>query len=87
VICQINAARTGTYGVRVFEPGTTDPSTVRTFEGILPSGTDIENTDQLLDERNVNNVYEVIAVIDTLWENLQPDLVLVLKRITATTQS
>jgi hypothetical protein len=86
VIAQINAARVGTFGVRVYEPAGQEPSTVRTFEGILPSGTDVENTDQLVDERS-GNVYEVVSIIDTLWENLQPDLNLVLKRVTATTQS
>jgi hypothetical protein len=86
VLAQINAARTATYGVRVSEPGASIPRTIRLFEGVLPSGTDIENTDQLVDERS-GNVYEVVAVIDTLWENLQPDLNLVLKRVTATTQS
>jgi hypothetical protein len=85
VLCQINAARNGTYGVRVFEPGTTEPSTIRTFEGVMPSGTGVENTDRLVDEKS-GNVFEVIAVIDPLYEYLQPDLQLVLKRVTATTQ-
>jgi hypothetical protein len=86
VLCQINAQRVATYGVRVFEPSSPTPSTIRLFEGVLPSGTDVENTDQLVDERS-GYVYEVVSVIDTLWENLQPDLNLVLKRVTATTQS
>jgi hypothetical protein len=86
VPAQINAARTGTYGVRVFEPADPIPSTVRLFEGVFPSGTNIENTDQVRDQRS-GNTYEVVSIIDTLWENLAPDLNAVLKRITATTQS
>lgn len=86
VLAQINAARVGTFGVRVFEPAAETPSTVRMFEGVLPSGTDVENTDQLLDE-NSGRIYEVVTIIDTLWENLQPDLNLVLKRVTATVQA
>jgi hypothetical protein len=78
---QINAARTGTYGVKTFEPAFPIPSTVRVYEGVMPSGTDVENTDQVVDETS-GTVYEVISVIDTLWEFLQPDLNVVLKRIT-----
>jgi hypothetical protein len=86
VLAQINAQRVATYGVKTYEPGTPVPSTVRLFEGVFPSGTDVENTDQIRDERS-GRVYEVVAVIDTLWEYLQPDLNAVLKRITATTQA
>jgi len=83
---QINAMRNGTFGVRTREPADPVPSTVRLFEGVFPSGTDVENTDQVTDQLS-GHVYEVVSLIDTLWENLQPDLNAILKRVTATTQS
>ena len=86
VLAQINAARVGTFGVRVFEPASGTPSTVRLFEGVFPSGTDLQNTDQVQDEAT-GHIYEVVSVIDTQWENLQPDLNAVLKRTTSTTSS
>lgn len=86
VPAQINAMRIGTYGIKVFEPGTQVPSTVRLFEGVFPSGLDIVNTDQVVDQSS-QRVYAIVSLIDTLWENLQPDLNAVLKRVTAGTSS
>jgi hypothetical protein len=73
-------------GSTIFEPSSPEPSTLRLAACALPSGTDIRNTDQILDEFT-NLVYEVYQVTALGNAGATPDLILTLKRVTTTEQA
>lgn len=72
-------------GSQVYEPATPEPSTTRLSVCALPSGTDVRNTDQILDEF-VGVMYEVYQVTALGNAGATPDLLLTLKRVTTTEQ-
>jgi hypothetical protein len=72
-------------GSVVFEPGMPEPSVTRLFACALPSGTDVTDSDQILDERN-NVLYEVYEVTELGVAGAIPDLTLTLKRVTTIEQ-
>src|SRR5579872_3229980 len=65
-------------GSQVFEPAMPQPSTTRLAACSLPSGTDIRNTDQILDNMT-GLTWEVYEVTTLGWAGASPDLVLTLK--------
>jgi len=73
-------------GQQVYEPAMPEPSTTRQAAGTLPSGTDVRNSDQILDEMT-GLLWEVYAVTELGWAGASPDLVLTLKRVTTTEQA
>ncbi len=70
-------------GQQVFEPATPDPSTTRLAACTLPSGTDIQNTDQVLDQYT-GALYQVYAVTTLGNAGATPDILVTLKRVTTT---
>jgi hypothetical protein len=73
-------------GANIYEPATPEPSTTRLSACSLPSGTDVVNTDQILDEI-YGALYQVYEVAQLGWAGATLDLVLTLKRVTTTEQS
>jgi hypothetical protein len=76
-----SSSRPFTPGVKVYQPATNVPSTIRQYACTLPYGTDVTNEDQILDERSGSR-YQVIEVTNPMWEGIEPDLQLVLQRVT-----
>src|SRR6267154_3769510 len=73
-------------GATVYEPASPEPSTTRLAACTLPSGSDIRNTDQILDEFT-GVLYEVYQVTELGNAGAALDLVLTLKRVTTTEQA
>jgi len=68
-------------GQQVYEPANADPSVTRLAACTLPSGTDIRNTDQVLDQFT-GLLYEVYAVTVLGMAGAVPDILVTLKRVT-----
>jgi len=73
-------------GSTVYEPAMPEPSTARLAACTLPSGTDVRNSDQILDEFTTL-LYEVYQVTALGNAGATLDLILTLKRITTTEQA
>jgi hypothetical protein len=65
----------------VFDPSTQQARVVRVTQGVMPSGTDVVNTDQIRDD-TYGVTYFVEAVTQDRAPGFTPDLLLQLKRIT-----
>ena len=63
------------------DPVTGTPRTIRSVQGLAAAGTDIRDTDQILDTTH-NRLYAVQSVTQDYSEGYIPDLVCDLKRIT-----
>lgn len=64
----------------VFDPNTQEPLIVRSVEGVMPSGTDVVDTDRVRDD-TYGVTYFVEAVTQERQPGFTPDLRLQLKRI------
>jgi hypothetical protein len=73
-------------GSTVYEPATPEPATTRMAACTLPSGTDVTNSDQILDEKT-NLTWQIYQVTELGVAGATPDLVLTLKRVTTTEQA
>jgi hypothetical protein len=73
-------------GSTVYEPGSPEPSTTRLAVCTLPSGTDLRNSDQVLDQFT-DLLYEVYQVTQLGWAGAKPDVIASLKRVTTTEQA
>jgi len=73
-------------GSTVVEPAGPEPSTTRLAACTLPSGTDIRNSDQLLDQYT-SLLYEVYQVTQLGRAGAVPDVIVSLKRVTTTEQA
>jgi hypothetical protein len=64
----------------VFDPNTQEPRIVRFTEGVMPAGTDVQDSDQVRDD-TYGITYFVEAVTQRREPGFTPDLQLQLKRV------
>lgn len=71
-------------GTTTYMPGTVMPSVVREILCVLPANTDVQNTDQILDEKT--GIVYAIIIVTQLGSigggGLAPDMQLTLERVT-----